>query len=946
ERSPDGPSSREEVRQRFVAAWEDTAKGGPLPTVEAFVAPFAEPERSAVRSELLALDQSYRERRSGAHPAPDAGAGTVDYQPAAPEATGEYLPDNVAETTDQAPGSAGETDGHAPAEAAVPRAVAGYEILGVLGRGAFGVVYKARQPGLKRLVALKMILAGGHADAQELARFRSEAEVVARLQHPHIVQVYEVGDDGGRPFFSLEFVDGTNLREKIAGTPQPPREAAALVQTLAGAMAYAHEHGVVHRDLKPANVLLTRDGTAKISDFGLARRLDEDSGQTRTGSAVGTPSYMAPEQAEGRSREAGPLADVYSLGATLYELLTGRAPFRGASILETLEQVRAREPVAPSQLQPALPRDLETVCLKCLHKDPARRYAGAAELAEDLRRFLAGEPIKARPVSRAERAWRWCRRNPWVAGPSAAAALVVVAWAVTSSALAWGLKLQKDATEAARGQAVTNASKASEQARIAGENEQKAEVAAEMARAKHDQGMTVMVDFVGGLYNQMQSKRLSARHDPELVRLRRDMLDQLRLRMLAAVQDMDQKGVSTFGTPRTYQQLGDLMKRLGQGGEALRLYRQGQELAARISARQPDNDIARGDTGLLLQAQGDVLLELGGDARASLTAYRQALDLHRQVLPHPRGTRGENRYSAVEIEYLLALADMGMGKAYVALGDPAAARRYFEEARKYREERTRVQPTNGDAWSYLAEAHLWLGVVAWHLGDAPGVEEHFAEAVRICENLARQNPADFSQRHDLADIYGARADAELRLGKVAEAATSCRQALQHIEAVVKHDPDDASQVPLLALTHERLAGVALRRGDRDDAARHYREALDLREELMQVEPNNLAWQAGHVLALARCGKHAEAAAAAAKLQQRAPGATEPLLQVARCYALCAALDTPRKPDYRAKALAALRAAVGEGYRDAAALETDPELAALRPDPAYRAVLAAVKARGI
>ena len=272
-------------------------------------------------------------------------------------------------------------------------AVPGYEILGELGRGGMGVVYQARQTKLNRLVALKMILAGSHAGAADLARFRTEAEAVARLQHPNIVQVYEVGEHEGMPFFSLEFCGGGSLEKKLDGTPLPPKEAAALVETLARAMQAAHEQRVIHRDLKPANVLLAEDGTPKITDFGLAKKLDE-AGQTQTGAIMGTPSYMAPEQAGGKSGEIGPAADVYALGAILYECLTGRPPFKAATALDTLMQVVGDEPVPPPQLQPKAPRDLETICLKCLHKEARKRYESAAELADDLRRFLDGEPIR------------------------------------------------------------------------------------------------------------------------------------------------------------------------------------------------------------------------------------------------------------------------------------------------------------------------------------------------------------------------------------------------------------------------------------------------------------------------------------------------------------------------------------------------------------------------
>jgi eukaryotic-like serine/threonine-protein kinase len=305
-------------------------------------------------------------------------------------------------------------------------AVTGYEVLGELGRGGMGVVYKARQVSLNRLVALKMIRASGLGDPQDLARFRAEAQALARLRHPNVVQVYEVGEQAGRPFFAMEYVDGGSLADVPKGTPQPPRWAAPLVQTLARAMHRAHEQGIIHRDLKPANVLVTADGTPKVSDFGVAKFLmGAGAVRTQSGAVLGTPGYMAPEQAGGNSREVGPATDVYALGAILYELLAGRPPFQAKTPADLVEQVLRAEPVPPSRLGPKVPRDLEAICLKCLHKDARQRYATAAGLADDLGRFLAGEPTQARPVGRGERLTRWAKRRPAAAGLIALGAAMV-----------------------------------------------------------------------------------------------------------------------------------------------------------------------------------------------------------------------------------------------------------------------------------------------------------------------------------------------------------------------------------------------------------------------------------------------------------------------------------------------------------------------------------------
>jgi hypothetical protein len=362
-------------------------------------------------------------------PAPDS-TDSFPTRPTSP-ANGE------AETLPPAPPPASGSITHGPI-------IPGYEILGKLGEGGMGIVYKARQLAADRVVALKMILGGGHVSADLLTRFRTEARAVARLQHPNIVQVHEVGEHEGLPYFSLEFCPGGSLDKKLAGTPLPPQEAAQLVETLARAMHAAHLAQIIHRDLKPANVLLAADGTPKITDFGLAKKIDE-AGQTASGAIMGTPSYMAPEQAGGKTA-IGPPTDVYALGAILYECLVGRPPFKGPTAVDTILQVVSDESVPPTQLQSKVPRDLETICLKCLQKQPARRYESTMALADDLRRFTEGRPIVARPVGRLERAIKWARRNPALAAMAATVVLVLVT--ATTISTGFGMDARWQAADA------------------------------------------------------------------------------------------------------------------------------------------------------------------------------------------------------------------------------------------------------------------------------------------------------------------------------------------------------------------------------------------------------------------------------------------------------------------------------------------------------------------
>jgi serine/threonine protein kinase len=471
-----------------------------------------------------AVREVFAQARLVARPSDSSMHATVTLQPD----TGRDTSLPIATTLPpQAGGSAGwtTTDGAGVGRAA-GQSLGDYEILQEIARGGMGVVYKARQKKANRIVALKMILSGQLAGAEEVKRFYTEAEAAANLDHPNIVPVYDVGEVNGQHYFSMGYVDGPSLKQRVQQGPMPPREAAQLVKTIAEAVHYAHQKGVLHRDLKPANVLLARSGVVsggvvsgeadkadrttthdspltthqpKITDFGLAKRLHEESGQTHTGQVMGTPSYMPPEQAAGKIAELGPAADVYALGAILYELLTGRPPFQAASTLEVLTQVLEQEPATPRSLNARIPRDVETITLKCLAKEPAKRYGSAHELAEDLDRYLGSEPIVARPVSAVERVWRWSRRHPAVAGAIAAVVVGLLSVSALSVAL-WNtnsnLRRANRAEAAATHEAITKRKEAEDAVQVAHQQGIEAELQRKRAETNFRQSLNVVMPLL------------------------------------------------------------------------------------------------------------------------------------------------------------------------------------------------------------------------------------------------------------------------------------------------------------------------------------------------------------------------------------------------------------------------------------------------------------------
>ena len=512
----------------------------------------------------------------------------------------------------------------APASVLVP----GYEIESVLGRGGMGVVYKARHLTLKRIVALKMVLAGGHAGPHQLARFRIEAEAVARLQHPNIVQIHEVGVADGHAYCALEFVEGGTLAGKLAGKPMPAGEAAKLVEMLARAMQLAHSRNVVHRDLKPANILLTADGTPKITDFGLARQMDSDSGETQAGAVMGTPSYMAPEQASGNAHAAGPAADVYALGAILYDCLAGQPPFKGKTVIETLDQVRTQDPAPPSRYQASIPLDLDTICLKCLRKEPEKRYASAAELADELVRYQQGEPILARPVGRFERALKWVKRNPVMAAAVAAVFMLMLLVSITATVFAVQMTLKNEAIKAERAKAEQKATEAENNRQLADQKAIEAENNRQLADQRYDLALESLT-----LTSNRLPQQLSLLPGSQLVR--EHILEQFAKMMEKTLVEKDSSGLTGRAEMTARVGLGDLYKAQGKLSEAAAQYRQAQDIGRRLFDENPNSDKAKGNYALTIVKSAEITLARAGKWPEVIAEFNRALLLQEEKVHHP-----------------------------------------------------------------------------------------------------------------------------------------------------------------------------------------------------------------------------------------------------------------------------------------------------------------------
>jgi tetratricopeptide (TPR) repeat protein/tRNA A-37 threonylcarbamoyl transferase component Bud32 len=690
--------------------------------------------------------------------------------------------------------ASGEGTGPEQPGTPVPGQIADYEVLGELGRGGMGVVYRARQKGLKRLVALKVIRMRELVSADEARRFRAEAEMAAALDHPHVVPVHEVSEHEGQLFYSMRLMEGGSLAAQLERFRDDPHAAARLVATVARGVHHAHQRGILHRDLKPANILLDTEGQPHVSDFGLAKRVESDGSLTQTGAIVGTPQYMAPEQTQGQKGAVTTATDVYGLGAVLYALLTGKAPFRGDTVLETLEQVREREPASPRRSNAKVDRDLETICLKCLAKDPGRRYGSAEALAEDLERWLNGEPIQARRVGTGERIRKWVRRRPALAALAAVSALASLALV---SGLLWHDARMKAAAEEAR---------------------QERDIADEERRWARQ--------AVDDMYTEVAEKWLA--RQPHLTPLERQLLEKAERYYQHAAEQTGSDPEVRRQAAKARSRLGALQFRLNRPDDAAESLRTAIVALEQLRADFPEEADFRYELGLSQERLGQAL-SLAGRAREAEEALQQGIGLLEE-LAAAFPERAEYRVQLAETQEKLAgvLERLGQGNA---------AEKMYQQAIEAQQNLRDEALADVQRCSALAFSQGSLAGLLVNSGRHREAEQPCLQALALLQKLpatARRMPSFRAQRSAWLNTLGATLS---RTGRLAEAERAFRDALTVQEELAGDFPNVPECQAALAARYGNLGVVLKAMGRPDDAEKAYTRAIEILRQTAKDRPN-------------------------------------------------------------------------------------------------------------
>ncbi len=855
--------------------------------------------------------------------------------------------------------------------------IPGYRILGELGRGAMGVVYKAHQLRADRSVALKVMLHSDHAQSEEAARFTKEAQSAARLQHPNIVQIYEVGEAGETPYFTLEFVEGGTLARRMAKQMLTTSESAKMMLTLSQAMAYAHQRGVIHRDLKPANILVTNEGAPKIADFGLARRTDDVSHLTIDGTILGTPNYMSPEQASGKQAEIGPLSDVYTLGAILYEMLTGRPPFKGASAWEVIQQVRTAEPMPPSTLQPGIARDLETICFKCLQKEPEKRYGSAQLLADDLQRFLNNEPILARPIGSVERIIRLCKRYPREARLIGLVAALMLLMTLGATATAYRINQDRKSISQQRDQI----------------KDQRDEISKE--KDISDQRLTTYRTTVSELVNRapnlLQDAPLGAGTREEFIKLIRDILD--RSEDTGAVGPSRQWGLEAIALRQGEDFLSQAAMDLSQsdrGEDAARKlqnaadkFSQAEKIAQEIYDQKPEKpeDTSKAASNLAVAISKKATTSSLQDAPLQHVAplFQQAIKLRRESLA---ALEAESKTVAIrQAELGAELARYGdylltmISKNNDPIKFATRATEISQEAVDLVRQAIDVLPKDSrDSQAARQDLGMAFGVLA-RAAVIRGLEDQaksaFEESAGTYQTLSTDFPNRFTFRKlmvESANAYG-----DYLLGKKADPKLIEQQYSIAIGDLKRTFDSPELRTLLngfngLAMQFYRLGTVSRQRGESAKAKEYFERCGLLREMAWQETIQNRA-SGDHensldssitqrielMLAKARCGHVATVREHAPWLADRAEQTVEAngnegragiyeakylFLQAAAAYGMLAEhLPAAEQDETLDQAMRWVERAINTGFSDVTYLRQDPDLDALQKLDRYQQLLA-------
>ncbi|HVC92070.1 MAG TPA: serine/threonine-protein kinase [Pirellulales bacterium] len=718
--------------------------------------------------------------------------------------------------------------------------VSGFVLLEELGRGGMGVVYKARQIALNRDVALKMVLAGAHAGQAALDRFHAEALAVAKLQHPHIVQIFVVGEADDRPYIALEYVAGGNLAKKLGGKPQPPREAAAMALTLAEAVHFAHEQGIVHRDLKPANVLLTSAGTLKITDFGLAKQLESGGGRTRTGDILGTPTYMAPEQASGVTTQIGPTCDVYALGVILYEMLSGRAPFDRLDPLETLLAVVSEEPVPLRRLQPGVPRDLETIAMKCLEKSPRKRYPSARELAADLRRFLSSEPIAARPTRSWERAMKWARRRPARAVAVAAGLLGAV---LLLAGFAWHYRTLA----------------------VELKHTEKERLRADEQRRRANANLALSQEIVNGLIARGSGEGGAplAKNDPQraaLLTLALDFCRGLLKQNPDSPEVRERMGLA-------HSQTADIYRIFGRFDDAEAEYRQAIGMLTQLDAPSAFDQRSRRDLAGAYNNFGNLLRATGRLPEAE-ESYRQAQRCFRALVA--------DFPDEPDYQQLLAITYNNISLVLSATGHSEESEKSLRQAIERYEALAKRWPDSSEYREALAGSHNNLAVLYDRSGDGPRAEEAYRDVIKVFLELHTSDPSQPNYRNHLARAHNNLAGALKSQQKLGDAAREYGRAIELLSSLMAEFGNLPEYRQSLGATLNNLAVVQSRFGQVPEALATYERARRLFEQ-EPLETAGVEQREGLAVSLNALAMHASMAGDLPKANEL----LEPALRIRR-----------------------------------------------------------------